>query len=94
MHVLSVRRHTDDPPACLSRQIDAINDKFAEARDEIDYANEDAESTYFDESYKAAETVTNEARPRLLLRWAAGSPTCECRSCCHMRSEHHALHTS
>ena len=46
----------------LLHQVDAINDKFAEARDEIDYANEDAESTYFDESYKSAETATNEAR--------------------------------
>ena len=42
--------------------MDAINDKFAEARDEIDYANEDADSTYFDESYKSAQAVTNEAR--------------------------------
>lgn len=48
--------------------MDAINDKFAEARDEIDYANEDAESTYFDESYKAAEAATNEARPAQALR--------------------------
>ena len=40
--------------------MDAINDKFAEARDEIDYANEDAESTYFDESYKSAQTATDE----------------------------------
>ncbi len=46
-------------------QVDTINDKFAEARDEIEYANEDAESTYFDESYKAAEAATNEARPRV-----------------------------
>ena len=44
----------------LRIQVDAINDKFAEARDEIDYANEDAESTYFDESYKSAEAATNE----------------------------------
>ena len=43
-------------------QMDAINDKFAEARDEIDYANEDAESTYFDESYKSAQAATDEVR--------------------------------
>ena len=43
-------------------QIDAINDKFVEARDEIDYAKEDAETTYFDESYAAAQQATKEVR--------------------------------
>ncbi|DBB10794.1 TPA: hypothetical protein ACH3X3_007275 [Trebouxia sp. C0006] len=35
-------------------QIDELNDKFVEARDEIEYAQEDAETTYFNESHKLA----------------------------------------
>eukprot|EP00854_Cymbomonas_tetramitiformis_P013692 gene13692-16180_t len=41
-------------------QIDAINDKFAEARDEIEMATEDAETVYFNESAETAREVTNE----------------------------------
>lgn len=35
-------------------QIDELNDKFVEAREEIEYAQEDAETTYFNESHKLA----------------------------------------
>lgn len=35
-------------------QIDELNDKFVEARDEIEYAQEDAETTYFNESHNLA----------------------------------------
>ncbi len=38
----------------LPVQIDELNDKFVEARDEIEYAQEDAETTYFNESHKLA----------------------------------------
>lgn len=38
---------------CL--QIDELNDKFVEARDEIEYAQEDAETTYFNDSHKVAK---------------------------------------
>lgn len=36
-------------------QVDEINDKFVEARDEIEYAAEDAETVYFNESCDAGE---------------------------------------
>ncbi|KAL3152544.1 hypothetical protein ABBQ32_001572 [Trebouxia sp. C0010 RCD-2024] len=36
-------------------QIDELNDKFVEARDEIEYAQEDAETTYFNDSHKVAK---------------------------------------
>jgi len=38
----------------LPFQIDQLNEKFVEARDEIEYAQEDAETTYFNESHKLA----------------------------------------
>ena len=41
-------------------QIDILNDKFVEARDEIEYAEEDAETTYFNESHKAAKDAVGE----------------------------------
>lgn len=41
-------------------QVDALNEKFAEARDEIEYAQEDAETTYFNESAETARTAVNE----------------------------------
>lgn len=51
------------PDVCVSSQIDELNDKFVEARDEIEYAQEDAETTYFNESHKLAKdsvgVVTN-----------------------------------
>lgn len=43
-------------------QLEEINEKFAEARDEIEYANEDAETTYFDESASQARKVAAETR--------------------------------
>ncbi|GAB4817217.1 hypothetical protein N2152v2_004263 [Parachlorella kessleri] len=42
-------------------QLQAINDKFVEARDEIDYAMEDAETVYFNESANDAKELVQEA---------------------------------
>lgn len=40
-------------------QIDELNDAFVQARDEIEFAQEDAETTYFNESHQLAkESVT------------------------------------
>lgn len=40
-------------------QLETVNEKFVEARDEIEYAQEDAETVYFNESHDAAkEAVT------------------------------------
>ncbi|EFN56200.1 hypothetical protein CHLNCDRAFT_144946 [Chlorella variabilis] len=41
-------------------QIEAINEKFVEARDEIEYAQEDAETVYFNESCDAARKSVKE----------------------------------
>lgn len=41
-------------------QIDALNDKFAEARDEIELAMEDHETVYFQEGYETADKITRE----------------------------------
>ena len=55
-----------DPLIPLSRypttipQIETLNDKFAEARDEIEMAKEDHETVYFQESYDTAAKVTDE----------------------------------
>ena len=43
-------------------QIDDINDRFVEARLEIESAQDDAGTTYFNDSYLEAQTATNEAR--------------------------------
>ena len=51
----------NDQRAVLPMQIDAINDRFVEARDEIETARDDAETTYFNESYTEAYKVTEEA---------------------------------
>ena len=40
-------------------QIDAINDRFTEAREEISIAQDDAETTYFDESHAEAQKVSS-----------------------------------
>ncbi|CAG9460705.1 unnamed protein product [Pedinophyceae sp. YPF-701] len=45
----------------IQKMIDEINDKFVEARDEIEFAQEDAETTYFNESCEAAREITQEA---------------------------------
>eukprot|EP01026_Neomeris_dumetosa_P072657 TRINITY_DN74055_c0_g1_i3.p2 TRINITY_DN74055_c0_g1~~TRINITY_DN74055_c0_g1_i3.p2 ORF type:complete len:133 (-),score=22.91 TRINITY_DN74055_c0_g1_i3:227-583(-) len=44
----------------LQSEIDGLNDKFAEARDEIELAKEDAETVYFNESHKTAKEVVDE----------------------------------
>ena len=41
-------------------QIDELNDKFVEARDEIEFAQEDAETTYFNESHNTAKHSVGE----------------------------------
>lgn len=38
-------------------QIETLNNQFVEARDEIEYATEDAETTYFNESATEAKEV-------------------------------------
>ncbi len=38
-------------------QLDAINDRFSEAREEISIAQDDAETTYFNESHAEAKKV-------------------------------------
>jgi hypothetical protein len=40
--------------------MDAINDRFTEAREEISIAHDDAETTYFDEAYQEAKQATTE----------------------------------
>lgn len=40
-------------------QIDDINAAFVLAREEIEYAQEDAESTYFNESYQTAKSAVD-----------------------------------
>lgn len=42
-----------------------INDMFVEARDEIAYAQEDAETTYFNESYEDAKELVD----KVLSEW-------------------------
>ncbi|CAL5219976.1 g1914 [Coccomyxa viridis] len=42
-------------------QLDAINDAFVEARDEIEYAQEDSETVYFEEGLKTAQKAVGEA---------------------------------
>mmetsp|Transcript_22686 Transcript_22686/g.27411 ORF Transcript_22686/g.27411 Transcript_22686/m.27411 type:complete len:171 (-) Transcript_22686:146-658(-) len=41
-------------------KVDLINEKFAEARDEIELATEDAETVYFNESCEDARAITKE----------------------------------
>lgn len=48
---------TPPPP---SRQVDRINELFAEAREEIENAKEDAETVYFNESAEAAKAAVEE----------------------------------
>jgi hypothetical protein len=48
-------------------QVDRINEKFAEAREEIEIAKEDAESVYFNESCESARTAVQE----VLDSWTA-----------------------
>ncbi|KAF6251863.1 hypothetical protein COO60DRAFT_1274683 [Scenedesmus sp. NREL 46B-D3] len=46
-------------------QVDAINEKFVEAREEIDIAREDAETVYFNESAAEARKAVGD----VLDRW-------------------------
>ena len=48
-------QHASSVHCSICSQIDELNDKFVEARDEIEYAQEDAETTYFNESHKLAK---------------------------------------
>ena len=41
-------------------QVDTLNDLFVAARDEIEYAQEDAETTYFNESHKVAKEAVGD----------------------------------
>lgn len=45
-------------------QVDTLNDLFVTARDEIEYAQEDAETTYFNESHKVAKDAVGEVTTR------------------------------
>ena len=40
-------------------QLETVNEKFVEARDEIEYAQEDAETTYFNESHETAKEAVS-----------------------------------
>ena len=56
-----VQAHQQSEKPCFCRlQIDKLNDKFVEARDEIEFAEEDAETTYFNESHKLAKDSVSE----------------------------------
>mmetsp|Transcript_27972 Transcript_27972/g.53237 ORF Transcript_27972/g.53237 Transcript_27972/m.53237 type:complete len:149 (-) Transcript_27972:205-651(-) len=46
--------------ADVQNEVDKINEKFAEARDEIECAMEDAETVYFNESAQTAKEVAGE----------------------------------
>lgn len=52
------------PVKSIDQQLEEINDLFVEARDEIEYAEEDAETVRFDESFKAAEAAVKEVLDR------------------------------
>ncbi|KAL4448358.1 hypothetical protein ABPG75_005577 [Micractinium tetrahymenae] len=45
-------------------QIESINELFVEARDEIEYAKEDAETVYFNESCDAARKAVQDVIDR------------------------------
>lgn len=46
-------------PADTQKQVDEINDLFTAARDEIEYAKEEAETVYFDESVAEAKKAVD-----------------------------------
>lgn len=52
-------------PLLLSLQVNYINEKFAEAREEIEFAREDAETVYFNDSAEEARQVVT----HVLDRW-------------------------
>ena len=49
----------------MDLQMDAIHDSFVEAREAIEFAREDADTTYFEESYKEAQEGTDKVGWRL-----------------------------
>uniref|UniRef100_A0A383VKZ9 Uncharacterized protein n=1 Tax=Tetradesmus obliquus TaxID=3088 RepID=A0A383VKZ9_TETOB len=53
--------------ASWESEVDTINEKFAEAREEIEFAREDAETVYFNESAEEARSAVGE----VLGRWQA-----------------------
>ncbi|WIA18724.1 hypothetical protein OEZ85_003417 [Tetradesmus obliquus] len=53
--------------ASWESEVDTINEKFAEAREEIEFAREDAETVYFNESAEEARGAVGE----VLGRWQA-----------------------
>jgi hypothetical protein len=57
--------HRISPPISPSSSNIQINRKFAEARDEIEFAKEDAETTYFNESCEDAKLLVDD----VLLEW-------------------------
>ena len=69
-------RKTKEP---LAVQIDEVNDMFAEARDIIEDARDDAETVYFNEAHSEAK----EAVGKCLERWSsliAGTATAKIHS--------------
>mmetsp|Transcript_32130 Transcript_32130/g.91137 ORF Transcript_32130/g.91137 Transcript_32130/m.91137 type:complete len:173 (+) Transcript_32130:148-666(+) len=54
------RSRSSSTVAELQGRIDELNDKFVEARDEIELAQDDAETVYFNESVETAKKVVAE----------------------------------
>ncbi|KAG1662068.1 hypothetical protein FOA52_005315 [Chlamydomonas sp. UWO 241] len=44
----------------IDKEVEAINNLFVEARDEIEFAAEDSETTYFNDSVEEAKKVVDE----------------------------------
>mmetsp|Transcript_35585 Transcript_35585/g.105171 ORF Transcript_35585/g.105171 Transcript_35585/m.105171 type:complete len:179 (-) Transcript_35585:233-769(-) len=51
-------------PADIDRAVEEVNNLFVEARDEIEFATEDSETTYFDESVQDAKKVVDDCLDR------------------------------
>lgn len=60
-HICSLRAFASSPAteATPQAKLDEINDMFAEAREELEMAREDKESTYFDESFDEAKRLVD-----------------------------------
>ncbi|KAG2442696.1 hypothetical protein HXX76_002779 [Chlamydomonas incerta] len=54
-------------PLDVTKEVDAVNELFAAARDEIEYAKEEAETVYFNESVAEAKKAVEAC----LGRWEA-----------------------
>lgn len=50
-------------------QVDAINEKFTEAREEIEFAREDAETVYFNDSADVARKAVGEVLEKWQVRY-------------------------